>query len=47
MKLGLALQTAGGKDNVGRLRLGETAPVARFKEQVTWPRQRLEREQAT
>ncbi len=43
----LVLYTAGGKDNVGRLRLGDTAPVARIKEQVTWPRQRLEREKTT
>ncbi len=37
-KLNLLFHSASGKDKVGRLRLGDTVPVARIEVQITWLR---------
>ncbi len=44
LKEELLLQTASSKDKSGRLRLVDSIPVTRFKEQIMWLRQRLENE---
>ncbi len=44
LKEELLLQTAISKDKSGRLRLVDSIPVAWFKEQIMWIRQRLENE---